>query len=43
LFVGTNGHLTTSKPSTGHLQAMGLSITATTAFLMPSLTKVVQS
>lgn len=43
LFVGTNGFLTATKPATGHLQTMGISITSSTAFLMPSLTKVVQS
>ncbi len=42
LFVGTNGKLTAYKPATGHLQTMGMSITSTTAFLMPSLTKVIQ-
>jgi len=42
LFVGTTGDLTAIKPATGHLQTMGISITATTAFLMPSLTKVIQ-
>jgi hypothetical protein len=42
LFVGTDGKLTAYKPGTGHLQTMGISITATTAFLMPSLTKVIQ-
>jgi hypothetical protein len=43
LFVGTSGQLTAIKPATGHLQTMGISITSSTAFLMPSLTKVIQS
>lgn len=42
LFVGTSGALTAIKPATGHLQTMGMSITSSTAFLMPSLTKVIQ-
>jgi hypothetical protein len=43
LFVGTNGKLTTAKPVTGHLQAMGMSLTTTTGFLLPSMMKVIQS
>jgi hypothetical protein len=43
LFVGTTGILTATKPLTGHLQVLGLSITQATAFLMPSLTKVIQA
>jgi hypothetical protein len=43
LFVGADGKLTAIKPATGHLQTMGISITSSTAFLMPSLTKVVQA
>lgn len=43
LFIGTDGKLTALKPTTGHLQTMGMSITASTAFLLPSLSKVIQT
>jgi hypothetical protein len=43
LFVGTDGKLTTTKPVTGHLQAMGMSLTTTSGFLLPAMVKVIQS
>jgi hypothetical protein len=43
LFVGTDGKLSATKPATGHIQTLGISISSSTAFFLPSLTKIVQS
>jgi hypothetical protein len=43
LFIGANGKLTTVPPTTGHLQGMGMAITPTSAFLLPSTSKTVRS
>lgn len=43
MFVGTNGKLTTTCPTTGHKQIMGMTLTSSSAFLLPSTEKVVRA
>jgi hypothetical protein len=43
LFVGTDGTITTTTPTTGHRQKMGMAIKSDTIFLLPSLEKVILS
>jgi len=43
IFIGEDGKLTTTKPNTGHLQKMGMSMNAHIAFLLPSTEKVIQA
>jgi len=43
VFVAPDGSLTTVKPTTGHLQHMGLAIRADAIFLLPSTDKVIQN
>lgn len=42
LFVGTDGKLTAVKPVTGHIQAIGMSISSNSAFILPQLSKMIQ-
>jgi hypothetical protein len=43
MFIGVDGKLTTTPPLTGHSQKMGIAMTSSTAFLLPSSEKVVLS
>lgn len=40
-FIGTDGRMTTTPPSSGHRQIMGLAISASRMVLIPSMTKTV--
>lgn len=42
IYVGTDGRLTTTPPTTGHLQCIGLAIKQDSVFLNPSVTKIVR-
>jgi hypothetical protein len=41
IYVNDVGGITTTPPLTGHRQKLGISINATTAFLLPSMEKVI--
>lgn len=41
VWVGTDGKPSTTRPTTGHIQKIGISIKADTMFLLPSMEKVI--
>ena len=42
IWVGTSGEVTTTKPTTGHIQKLGVAIKSNKIFLLPSTEKVIQ-
>lgn len=43
IWVGLSGQITTTRPTTGHLQKLGVAIKENKIFLLPSLEKVILS
>ena len=43
IWVGTSGEVTTTRPTSGHIQKLGIAIKANKIFLLPSTEKVVLS
>ena len=43
VFLGTDGSITTSKPSTGYVQTLGSTVSPTQIFFLPNTTRVLQT
>lgn len=43
LYVSSLGKLTTTPPTTGHLQTLGIALKSDVVFLLPSITKIIRA